>query len=81
MNRLVGVPGVFQPVALYSLICDLVVCSNYDASNFYRDTLGIWTIGVAEQTCAGRSDQPETRKTGSIQAGPVFFDISHLINT
>ena len=41
VNRLVGVPGVFQPVALYSLICYLVVCSKYDAPSFYRDTLGI----------------------------------------
>ena len=81
MNRLVRVPandkGVFQPVVLYSLICDLVVCSKYDASSFYRDTPVIWTIGVAEQTCSGRPGQPETRKTGSIQAGPVLFDIPH----
>ena len=37
-----GVPandqGVFQPVALHSLICDLIVCSKYDTSSFYRDT-------------------------------------------
>ena len=83
--RLVGVPaddkGVFQPVALNSLICGHVVCSKYDASSFLRDTPGIWTIGVAEQTCSGRPGQPETRKTGSIQAGPVLFDIPHLINT
>ena len=42
---------------------------------------GIWTIGEAKQTCSDRPDQPETRKTGSIQAGPVLFDIPHLINT
>ena len=85
VNCLVGVPangkGVFQPVALYILICDLVVCSKYDASSFYRDTPGIWTIGVAEQTYSGRPGQPETRKTGSIQAGPALFDIPYLINT
>ena len=45
------------------------------------DTPGIWTIGVAEQTCSGRPGQSETRKTGSIQVGPMLFDIPHLINT
>ena len=86
VNRLVGVSTCEWQGRIS--VCRLVqpdvrpcFSSQYDASSFYCDTSGIWTIGVAEQICSGQPGQPETRKTGSIQAGQVLFDIPHLINT
>ena len=69
----------FQPVTSHSLIGDFVVRSKHDISSFYRDTPGIWMVGVAEKTCSGRPDQPETRKTGFLPVGPMLFDILHSI--
>ena len=85
VNRLVRVPAndkdASQPVASHSLIGDFVVRSKHDISSFYRDTPGIWTVGVAEQACSGRPDQPETRETGFLSVGPMLFYILHLIHT